>query len=390
MKEAIHDRQTESPDEKSKVPVPLLSILLPTHNRANVLPIAMKSIFYQTFQDFEILLVGDGCTDNTAEVVRSFKDERIKWYDLPKALNYGYANRNIALKEARGKYIGFVAHDDILFFDHFEKCIEALEADQSKEIACTRPLWITRDGMIIPVEFNFDNPSTLNDFIMRRRNAIPASCVVHRSECFEKYGYWNDKLTGCGDWDMWARIIEGGGRNNFIYIPEPTILHFIANWKQGKSEGLQKAEKWIDLYESVDDVPGELLLKIPENTTEQMVVWGRVSKDPVKWASDIRRAVVRVFDLRIVYDDRLLKETLNLREENLPYYSLIRHRDMLMDQNRQLDRRINEIYGSYSWKLGKGITKTVYLFFSWIPGLRGKKKKKKHRMVYKTTLTPKP
>ncbi len=378
MTNAIHRKQSEMPDRTSTGAVPLLSILLPTHNRADVLPIALESIFYQTIQDFEILVVGDGCTDNTAELVRSFKDDRIRWYDLPKAPNYGYANRNIALKEARGKYIGFMAHDDILFYDHFEKCIEALQADASKEITCSRPLWITRDGMIIPVEFNFNNPSTLDNFIMRKHNAMPASCVVHLRECFEKYGYWDDRLTGCGDWDMWARIIEGGGRKNFIYIPEPTTLHFIACWKEGNIKGLREADDWIGLYESIDDVPGELRLKIPENMSEQMVVWGQLSKDPVKWASGIRKAVVSAFDLRIVHDTnhlkKLLKENHNLSEGNLQYLVLSKSLKELTDQNRKLNRRLNDIYGSFSWKLGRGITKTVYSLFSWIPGLKGKKK----------------
>lgn len=356
MTKAIEGKQPAMPDKTSTGAVPLLSILLPTHNRADVLPTALKSIFYQTFQDFEILLVGDGCTDNTAGVVQSFKDSRIRWFDLPKAPNYGYANRNIALKEARGKYIGFMAHDDILFYDHFEKCIGALQADKSKEIACTRPLWITRDGMIIPVEFNFNNPSTLDNFIMRKQNAMPASCVVHLRECFEKYGYWDDRLAGCGDWDMWARIIEGGDRKNFIFITEPTILHFIAVWKEGTIAGLRNAENWINLYKSVEDIPGVLLLKIPENKTEQMVVWEQLSKDPVKWASDIRRAVINVFDLRIVHDAR--------------------HMHKLLEQNRQMNQKLNDIYRSISWKLGRGITKTVYLLFSWIPGLKGQKKPK--------------
>jgi glycosyltransferase involved in cell wall biosynthesis len=352
MTNANQGMQSVRQDRTSTATVPLLSILLPTHNRTDVLPIALKSIFYQTFQDFEILIVGDGCTDNTAGLVRSFNDERIRWYDLPKAPNFGYANRNIALKEARGKYIGFMAHDDILFYDHFEKCIAALEADQSKEIACTRPLWITRDGMIIPVEFNFNNPSTLDNFIMRKHNAMPASCVVHLRECFEKYGYWDDRLEGCGDWDMWARIIEGGGRNNFIYIPESTILHFVASWKEGKIKGLREAEDWISLHESVDDVPGELRLIIPENMTEQMVVWEQLSKDPVKWASDIRKAVISVFDLRIVHDAR--------------------HMHKLLEQNRQMNQKLNDIYKSISWKLGRGITRTVYFLFNWIPGMRRK------------------
>jgi glycosyltransferase involved in cell wall biosynthesis len=380
MKEAVQNRKSITTERNSIESAPLLSILLPTHNRADVLPVAIASIFYQTIQDFEILIVGDGCTDNTVEVVRSYKDERIKWFDLPKAPNFGYANRNIVLKEARGKYIGFMAHDDILFYDHFEKCIEALEAGHAKEIACTRPLWITREGMIIPVEFNFNNPSTLDDFIMRKHNAMPASCVVHLRECFEKYGYWDDRLAGCGDWDMWARIIEGGGRNNFIYIPEPTVLHFVAGWKEGNIKGLREAEDWIRLYESVDDAPGELRLKIPENMTEQMVVWEQLTKDPFKWAFEIRKAVVSVFDLRIIHETanlkKLLKETLKFREEDIQCQSLRKQLNNITDQNRQLNRKLNDIYRSFSWKLGRGITKIVYSLFSWIPRLKGKKKPK--------------
>ena len=70
-----------------------------------------------------------------------------------------------------------MAHNDILFYDHFEKCINVLDADDDMEIACTRPLWITRDGMIIPVEFNLYNPSTLENFVAGKHNAMPATIL---------------------------------------------------------------------------------------------------------------------------------------------------------------------------------------------------------------------
>ena len=159
---------------------PRFSVLLPTHNRCELLRLAVLSVLAQTEEDFELLVVGDG-TDNSAAVIKNFNDPRIRWFDLPKAPFFGYANRNIALKQATGKYIAFVADDDLIFADHLALLAAILEKSGA-EWAYNRPLWVTTEGLVVPFASNLRNSDEL-DIFLTARNHIPATCVVYRRSC---------------------------------------------------------------------------------------------------------------------------------------------------------------------------------------------------------------
>src|SRR5438094_3337882 len=103
------------------------SILTPTHNRADVLAFAIRSVMAQTETDWELFIVGDGCTDNTAAVVAEFNDPRIRWLDLPKGPGFGYRNRNLAFRQMRGHYVALLGHDDIWLPDHLTLLSHGLE-----------------------------------------------------------------------------------------------------------------------------------------------------------------------------------------------------------------------------------------------------------------------
>ncbi len=293
------------------------SILLPTHNRADVLPYAIRSVLRQTVEDFELLVVGDGCTDETARVVSSFHDERIRWFDLPKAPHFGYANRNVALREARGEFIAFMPHDDLWLPDHLELLAARLE-QSGAELAYSRPLWVIPRGLIAPLTFNLHHPETLKRFIERERNSIPAACVVHRRECFAKYGYWNAELPACGDLEMWSRIIEGGGRKNFAYLPETTCLHFRANWRTEAQVWQPQLHVWKRLHAVENFMPAALKLEAPPEMCEQEACWLAMEANPQKWPQDLRAAVQCVLDRRIALGDKLILDLLKAEEARAP------------------------------------------------------------------------
>ncbi|PJF41015.1 MAG: hypothetical protein CUN54_02990 [Phototrophicales bacterium] len=271
-----------------------VSILLPTHNRADVLPFAIKSVLWQTEQNFELLIVGDGCTDNTTEIVNQFDDERIRWFDLPKAPYFGYANRNIALRQAKGEFVAFVGHDDILLPDHLEIMLSAFESAEI-EWAYSRPMWVNPDGTMMPFMTNLQNPEHLN-FFLNAGNTIPASNVVHRRSCFEKYGYWPEDIPQGADWKLWDNIIRGGNQQNFAYVPHPSALHFRANWRTDEIAGPKQLKIGWQLAHESFHWPNFLQMRTPENKSQQQVAWEVISQDPVGWTKRFRQATIQFID----------------------------------------------------------------------------------------------
>ena len=274
---------------------PQVSIVLPTHNRADVLGLAIQSALAQTWQDFELLVVGDGCTDHTAEVVRGFDDERITWLDLPKAPGVGYANRNVALRQARGEWIAYLAHDDLWFPDHLER-LAGLLAETGAEFAYSRQLDISTQGDITPRVFNLHDPLTWDLWRSKFVGYITIGNVVHRADCLKRYGYWNEHIARSGDWELWMRIIDGGRRQNFAYWPIPTGLHFVADWRRDSETRRQRLLRRMRAW-ARSTLPG-LKINIPPGVAEQEVVWRAMRQSPADWVAGIRCAVQVDLDRR--------------------------------------------------------------------------------------------
>lgn len=209
-----------------------------------------------------------------------------------------------APREAAGEVVAFMAHDDLWLPDHLELLSACLERSGA-EIVYGRPTWVIPRGLVAPLTFNLHQPETLERFVAREQNSIPAGSVVHRRECLDKYGYWNAELPRHGDLDTWARIVEWGGRKNFAYLPETTCLHFRANWRKENEVGQPQLEVWKALHSLDGLVPAELKVEVPPEKTEQEAFWLALEADPPGWTASLRTAIQRVLDRHTSLSDQL-------------------------------------------------------------------------------------
>ena len=102
---------------------PIVSVVLATYNRSRVLAHAIESVRCSTLTDWELIVVGDHCTDDTSEVVASFDDPRVTFINLPQNVGEQSGPNNEGLRLARGRYIAYLNHDDMYFPDHLASSV---------------------------------------------------------------------------------------------------------------------------------------------------------------------------------------------------------------------------------------------------------------------------
>ena len=271
---------------------PRFSVLLPTHNRADVLGFAIASVLAQSERDFELLIVADGCTDGTGDVVASFTDPRIRFFDLPKAPYFGYANRNVALREARGRLIAFVAHDDILLRDHLALMGDLLDRSGTAW-GYSRPLWVSTDGIIVPFCTNLGLADEMAEFLAQG-NTIPAPCIVYSRAALEQAGFWPEDAPVAADWQLWRRILAATG-GSAAHFRQSTTLHFSANWRQSRFAAMTEVRTLLAIADNAAWWPA-ILRHDPGEEPEQAALWRAIEAGGDLWVAALRAAIDTVVD----------------------------------------------------------------------------------------------
>jgi len=200
---------------------PKVSVVIPTYNRAHLLDACLKSVARQTYRDFEIVVVDDGSTDNTAEVVAPFAPlARYFWQE-----NQGTAGAlNRAIREAGGEYIRFVASDDLLLPGALEVGVQVLEEDPGVGLVYGQAWEMNEAGDVTSLRkpdfargaYVGSGRKELGRLLFW--NHITCSTVMVRRRCFDDVGLFDPRLRVGEDWDMWVRIAK---KYDVAYVERP-------------------------------------------------------------------------------------------------------------------------------------------------------------------------
>ena len=248
----------------------LVSICIPTYNGEQYLKQTLDSVVNQTYRNIEIIVTDDISNDDTEKIVRSYCDDRIKFFINNKRKGLA-GNWNEAVKKSSGEFIKILCQDDLLMPDAIEKQVNALN---SSDAACVigNTTVINSDGKTIFVREYFNKSTSIDGLKYAKRSLLGRNIysepgnIMYRSECIDKYGMYDSNLKYTPDWDFALRISV----NEKIFCLKDIIFCFRVS-DTSETSRLYREQ----MRELIDDTD-ELMRKIISNNTLKVSILRRV------------------------------------------------------------------------------------------------------------------
>jgi len=190
---------------------PKVSVIIPTYNRAWCVAQAITSVLKQTYTDFELIVVDDGSTDETPDVLREItkncKNVRCFRQDNKGAS----AARNLGIAKSRGEYITFLDSDDLWKKKKLEEQVSCALQNSEHLVFYTDEIWIRNGGFVNPMKKHAKHSGWIFQKCLPLCIISPSSVFMHAS-VFSTVGLFDEEFVVCEDYDMWLRL------SNLFYI----------------------------------------------------------------------------------------------------------------------------------------------------------------------------
>ncbi len=197
-----------------------VSVVIPVFNQERYLGMAIESVLAQTFRDFELIIVDDGSTDGTPNVIGRY-GEQVRPFHKP---NGGGASAlNLGIREARGEWIAWLSSDDVWEPTKLARQMAAVQANPAAEFVFTDDLVIDSDGNVLQRR-HFSVASSRNRRLLQlaRGCFINGSSTLIRRDVFHRVGYFDERDRLTYDYDLWFRIVQ---QCELLNLPEPLIRY---------------------------------------------------------------------------------------------------------------------------------------------------------------------
>ena len=192
----------------------MISIIMPTYNRADVLKRSIISVLRQSYSEYELIIVDDGSLDKTKKIVESFNEEKIKYIKLEHNSGANYA-RNIGMKASKGELIAFLDSDNEWDEDYLFEQYKVF-TDEDVDISFFKMKRIYPDGhaRVFPeLTERIDNETIFNKMLVGNIMDTNVTCI--RRMCYIKYGGFDEHLPRFQDWDLFMGYLEKGAKAVF-------------------------------------------------------------------------------------------------------------------------------------------------------------------------------
>jgi glycosyltransferase involved in cell wall biosynthesis len=197
--------------------VPQVSVIIPTYNRAALVPQAVASVKAQTYRDFEILVVDDGSTDDTRETLAAWREVRVLRHPCRRGVA---AARNLGIAAARGEWLAFLDSDDLWLPEKLARQIAYHQDQPGLLLSQTDEIWVRR-GVKVNKPAAHRKVAGRIFFPSLERCLISPSAVILSRRLLELHGGFDENLPAAEDYDLWLRLTW---RYEVGLVDEPLVI----------------------------------------------------------------------------------------------------------------------------------------------------------------------
>jgi glycosyltransferase involved in cell wall biosynthesis len=197
--------------------VPVVSVIIPTHNRAALLREAVASVKAQTYRDFEILVVDDASTDDTQEALAAWREVRVLRHPCRRGVA---AARNLGIAAARGQWLAFLDSDDLWLPEKLARQMAYHQDQPHLLISQTDETWVRR-GVKVNKPAAHRKVAGRIFFPSLKRCLISPSAVILNRRLIEAHGGFDENLPAAEDYDLWLRLTW---RYEVGLVDEPLVI----------------------------------------------------------------------------------------------------------------------------------------------------------------------